>query len=188
MTRDEFINLTKAIKTFYPRDNMLPNMEAMELWYRELSDIPYTVAEAALRKYVSTNKFSPTIADIREMAATVSNGDKPLWSDGWEQVLRNIKKYGMCTYDPDKLIKCMNSFDPLTRKVVERLGWRELCKSKDSMADRANFRMIFEQIADRDHKSAQLSTNLVQLINGIQERKGIESSERKRLSVANPET
>ena len=54
MTRDEFINLTKAIKTFYPRDNMLPNMEAMELWYRELSDIPYTVAEAALRKYANS--------------------------------------------------------------------------------------------------------------------------------------
>jgi hypothetical protein len=56
------------------------------------------------------------------------------------------------------------------------------------MTERANFRTIFEQIADRDHKTAQLSTNLVQLINGIQERKEIESSECKRLSVANPET
>lgn len=190
MTRDEFINLTKAIKTFYPRDNMLPNMEAMELWYRELSDIPYAIAEAALRKYVSTNKFSPTIADIREMAATVSNGDKPLWSDGWEQVQTNIRKYGMCTYDPDKLEECMNSFDPLTKKVVDRLGWKNLCQSKESdvMADRANFRMIFEQIVDRDHKSDQLSIGLKQLISGLQERKEIESGERKRLSVANPET
>jgi hypothetical protein len=183
MTREEFINLAKAIKTFYPRDNMLPNMEAMELWYRELSDIPYTVAEAALRKYVSTNKFSPTIADIREMAATVSNGEKPLWSDGWEEVLRAIKKFG--SYRETEALQSMTE---TTRQAVKRMGFRNICLSENIMTERANFRTIFEQVADRDHKNAQLSTNLVQLINGIQERKEIESSECKRLSVANPET
>ena len=183
MNRDEFINIAKAIKTFYPRDNMLPNMEAMELWYRELSDIPYTVAEAALRKYVSTNKFSPTIADIREMAATVSNGDKPLWSDGWEEVLRAIKMFG--SYRETEALQSMTE---TTRQAVKRMGFRNICLSENIMAERANFRTIFEQVADRKHKNDQLSTNLVQLINGIQERKEIESSECKRLSVANPET
>lgn len=182
MNRDEFINFAKAIKTFYPRDNMLPNMEAMELWYRELSDIPYTVVEAALRKYVSTNKFSPTIADIREMAATVTNGDKPLWSDGWEQVLTAIRRYG--SYNPEA---AMESFDDITRQTVRRLGYMDLCRSENVMADRANFRMIFEQIADRNHKSAQLSTSLTQLINGIQERKEIETDDCKKISVANSE-
>ena len=75
-----------------------------------------------------------------------------------------------------------------TRQAVKRMGFRNICLSENIMAERANFRTIFEQIADRDHKSAQLSTNLVQLINGLQERKEIESGERKRLSVANPET
>ena len=182
MTRDEFANLTKALKTYYPRDNMLPNMEAMELWYRDLADIPYTVAEAALRKYVSTNKFSPTIADIREMAVTVSVGEKPLWSDGWDQTLKAIRKYG--SYNP---AAAMESLDDITRQTVQRLGYLELCRSENIMADRANFRMIFEQIADRKHKSDQLSPSLSQLISGLQERKEIESGERKKLSVANPE-
>lgn len=184
MTREEFINLTKALKTFYPRENLLPNMEAMELWYRELSDIPYTVAEAALRKYVSTNKFSPTIADIREMAASVSNGDKPLWSDGWDKVLRAIKKYG--SYGQ---AEAMASLDELTRQAVKRLGYLELCRSENIMADRANFRMIFEQLADRQQQSNQISVNLTQLIEGIQQetRKGAEGIEHKtgqRLSIA----
>ena len=172
MNRNEFSNLAKALKTFYPRDNMLPNMEAMELWYRELSDIPYTVAEAALRKYVSTNKFSPTIADIREQAATIKCGDKPLWADGWQQVQKNISKYGMCTYDPDRYEECMNSFDPITRKVVKRLGWKELCQSdiKNVMTDRANFRMIFEQIADREHETKQLPVQLTNLIEAVREK------------------
>ena len=84
----------------------------------------------------------------------------------------NIRKYGMCTYDPDKLEECMDSFDPLTRKVVERLGWKDLCKSKDAdvMADRANFRMIFEQLADRQHKTQQLPVQLTHLIEAVREK------------------
>lgn len=183
MTREEFINLTKALKTFYPRDNMLPNMEAMELWYRELSDISYTVAEAALRKYVATNKFSPTIADIRELSATVTNGDKPLWSDGWEEVLRAIKLFG--SYRETEALQSMTE---TTREAVKRMGFRNICLSENIMTERANFRTIFEQLADRKQKNAQLSTGLAQLISGLQERKEIESSERKRLSVTNPET
>lgn len=165
MTREEFMNLAKALKTFYPRDNMLPNMEAMELWYRELSDIPYTVAEAALRKYVSTNKFSPSIADIREMATTVANGEKPLWSDGWDQTLKAIRKYG--SYNP---AAAMESLDDITRQTVQRLGYMELCRSENIMADRANFRMIFEQIADRKHKTQQLPVQLINLIETVREK------------------
>lgn len=165
MNRNEFSNLAKALKTFYPRDNMLPNMEAMELWYRELSDIPYTVAEAALRKYVSTNKFSPTIADIREMAVTVSAGEKQLWSDGWDQTLKAIRKYG--SYNP---AAAMESLDDITRQTVQRLGYMELCRSENIMADRANFRMIFEQIADRKHKAQQLPVQLTNLIEAVREK------------------
>lgn len=189
MDREDFKLLVKGMKAVYAQPTFIPDKDAFDIWYQMLHDLNYEVANVAVQKYILTNKFPPTIADIREMAATVSNGDKPLWSDGWEQVQTNIRKYGMCTYDPDKLVECMDSFDPLTRKVVERLGWKNLCKSKeaDVMADRANFRMIFQELADRDHKNAQLSTSLTQLISGIQERKEIESGERKRLSVANPE-
>lgn len=174
MTRDEFKTFAAAMKTFFPREQLLPNAAAMELWYRELSDIPYTVAEAALRKYVSTNKFSPTIADIREQATAVTQGEKPLWSDGWNQVLVAIRKYG--SYNP---AAALASMDDLTRQVVKRLGYMDLCLSENVMADRANFRMIFEQLADRQQKEKQLSVNLTQLIDGIQE-KGVDAIEQQR--------
>lgn len=163
MHREEFKTFAKAMKTFYPREQILPSLESMEMWYRELADIPYPVAEAALRKYVATNKFSPKIADIREMAATVENGDKPLWSDGWEQVLRAVRKYG--SYRP---VEAMESMDEITREAVRRLGYKELCMSENIMAERAQFRMIFEQIVDRRQTNSQISVNLAQLIEGIQ--------------------
>lgn len=172
MDKKEFALFAAALKTYYPKENLLPNAQAMELWFRQLQDIPYQIAEITLNKWVATNKWSPTIAEIREQATAVKIGDKPLWSDGWEQVQRNIRKYGLCTYDPDRYVQCMNSFDPLTRQVVKRLGWSNLCNSPTSeiMADRANFRMIFEQLADREHKEKQLPVNLTNLIEAVQEK------------------
>ena len=153
-----------AIRTYYPKENILPNQQAMELWYRELQDIPYPVAEAALRQWVSTNKWSPSIAEIRETASTVQSGSIPDWGDGWEQVIMAIRKYG--SY---RIPEAMESFDPVTRQCVERLGFRNICMSENIAADRANFRMIFEQLAERKQKEQQMALPLKQLIQGIQQ-------------------
>ena len=112
---------------------------------------------------------------------TVTDGEKPLWSDGWEQVQTAIRKYG--SYN---IPAAMESFDDVTRQTVKRLGFMELCMSKNPMQDRANFRMIFEQIAERKEKAQQLPASLTELIGEIQ-RKGIEHDEIKRISAADQE-
>ena len=68
MTAKEFANLTAAIKTYYPRDYVIPTDKAMELWFNSLKDLDYQNACRGLKKYVETNKFPPSIADIREYA------------------------------------------------------------------------------------------------------------------------
>ncbi|MEY8366273.1 replicative helicase loader/inhibitor [Anaerovoracaceae bacterium 41-7] len=82
MNKQEFGLLAAAIKTAYANEKMFPNNQAMELWYRNLKDIPYEVASAAFDKWVVTSRWAPTIADIREMSTNVINGDAMLWSDG----------------------------------------------------------------------------------------------------------
>lgn len=162
MDKKEFGLFAAAIRTYYPKENILPNQQAMELWYRELQDIPYPVAEAGLRQWVSTQKWSPSIAEIREMASTVQNGSIPDWGEGWEQVLLAIRRYG--TY---RIPEAMESFDPITRRCVERLGFRNICMSENINHDRANFRMIYEQLAEREKKEKQLAVPLQQLIQGM---------------------
>ena len=176
MTKKEFATFAAALKTYYPKENLLPNSQAMELWFRQLEDIPYDLAEMALNKWVATNKWSPTIADIREQAASVVNGEKPLWSDGWEEVVRAIKNYG--SYGQKE---AMESMSEITRMAVRRMGYIDLCRSENPVADRANFRMIFEQIAEREQKQNQLPVSLKNLIEGAK-RKGIEH-ESERLSA-----
>ena len=182
MDKKEFATFAAALKTYYPKENLLPNSQAMELWYRQLQDIPFIVAEASLNKWVATNKWSPTIADMREMAVSVTAGEKMLWSDGWEQVQTAIRKYGMYNIGA-----AMESFDEITKQTVQRLNFRELCISTNPVQDRANFRMIFESLAERKEKAQQLPSSLTALIGEIQ-RKGIEHNEVKRISAADQET
>lgn len=164
MDKKEFSMFAMAIRTYYPKENILPNQPAMELWYRELQDIKYPVAEAALRKWVSINKWSPSIAEIREMASTVTCGSIPDWGDGWEQVLLAIRRYG--TY---REAEAMNSFDDLTRQCVKRLGFRNICLSENINQDRANFRMIYEQLANRQKMDMQIAEPLKELISTMQQ-------------------
>lgn len=159
MEKQEFATLAAAIRTFYPKENILPNKEAMALWYRELQDLPFPVAEASLRKWVSTNKWSPSIAELREAAATIQHGEIPEWGEAWEKVLKAIKKYGIYSIGP-----AMESFDPLTRKAVECIGFRDICMSENIAADRANFRMIYENLAEREKTRQQVALPLQQAI------------------------
>lgn len=159
MTKKEFALLAMAIKTYYPKEGLLPNEQAMELWYKQLQDIEYNVAEMALNKWVATNKWSPSIADIREMAAVVTGGDIQDWGEGWEKVLNAIRSFGFY-----RQAEAMQSLDELTRTCVERIGFVNLCMSDNIVAERANFRMIYEQLANRKKQDAQLPEGLKKAI------------------------
>lgn len=175
MDKKEFALFAAALKTYYPRESLLPNNQAMELWYRQLHDIPYHVAEAALNKWVATQKWSPSIAEIRETATSVQLGDIPDWGEGWEQVMQAIRKYG--SY---RIPEAMESLDPITRQCVERIGFRNICMSENITADRANFRMMYEATTARKKTEAQIPVNLAQVIEGIRQ-EGLEQKEGGRI-------
>lgn len=163
MNKQEFSSWAKALRTYYPREQLLPNEAAMELWYQALKDIPMQVAEATLRKWVATNKWSPTIAEIRENAVDVKHGEALDWSDAWERVQHAIRRYG--NY---RAAEAMASLDPITRATVKRLGFYNLCVSENPMSDRKQFRDTFEVMAKREQMRMQLPLELQDNIRSIQ--------------------
>ena len=165
MTRDEFKVLCKGMKAVYTQPTFLPDADAFNIWFSLLQDLDYMVAQAAIQKYMLTNKFPPTIADIREYATGISFGEKPLWSDGWEEVLRAIRKFG--SYRETEALESMSE---VTRQAVQRLGFRNLCMSENPMTDRANFRMVYEQITERKYTSKQIPVKLSNMIESIQKK------------------
>ena len=159
MNRKEFAIFACALKTYFPKEPILPNEQALDLWYNQLKDLPYDIAQVALNKWVATNKWSPSIAEIRETCARMSQNMPVEWSEAWEKVLKAIRKYGM--YQEQE---ALFSFDDLTREAVKRLGFKSICLSDNIAADRANFRMIYEQLAERQRKDAQLPPSLKRLM------------------------
>lgn len=71
MDKKEFATFAMALKTYYPRETLLPNTQAMELWYKQLQNLPLVVAEIALEKWVATNKWSPSISDLFSMVEKI---------------------------------------------------------------------------------------------------------------------
>ena len=177
MNEREFAVLAASMQTYYPKEKLFPNKQSMELWYQALNDISADVAEAALKTWVTTNKWSPTIAELRQQALTVQAHDIPHWSDGWDECCRMMRKYG--SYGAKQ---AMAELTGVTREAVRRLGFANLCRSENQMQDRANFRMIYEQLAERKHKELLISAGTQSQIEGIRQ-KGL-SDESKRLLTA----
>lgn len=170
MTKDEFKILCKGMKAVYTYPSFLPDADSLEIWFQLLKDLDYKVVNVAIQKYMMTETKIPTIADIRNLCTSVVVGDKPIWSDGWEEVMMSIRRYG--SYNEEKALESMSD---ITKQCVRRLGYQNLCRSEAIEVDRANFRMIFEQIANREHEKAKLPSGMQQLIASIQEKKLLES-------------
>ena len=98
----------------------------------------------------------------REMAMDMKLGQRPNWGEGWEQVQRAIRRYG--SYEQQK---ALDSMDEVTRQAVQQMGWKNICLSDNETADRANFRMIYERLAERRRQDAQLPEALRQRIGNM---------------------
>lgn len=166
MIEEEFKVLAKAMKAVYTSQNFLPDDHSIKVWYQMLKDIDYKVANAAVKKYMLTEKFPPTIAEIRELCADTQYGKVPDWGEGWETTCRLIRKYG--SYNIVAAMSEMAKIDDLTYQTVKRIGFKELCMSERPEVDRANFRMIYEQLAEREKIDRQTSQEVRLAISNIQ--------------------
>lgn len=162
MTLAEFAKIAKAIKAYYPRETVLPTEESVMLWYDALQDIDYEPMMIGLKKWVSTNKFAPQVSDLRETVAEISNEPLLGWEEAWGTVMRAIRDYGYYQQEA-----ALASLDDLTRQAVKIMSFRELCISENAMADRAQFRDIYTNLATRKKQDEQIPTYLHDLIGEI---------------------
>lgn len=163
MSKEEFAVFAMTLKTFYPKENLLPSKEAMELWYRMLQDIQANIANVFLQKWVATSKWPPTIAEIRAGCSSLVKEEIQDWGQGWAEVTKAIARYG---YMQEQ--RALESMSPITRQTVERLGWKNLCASENIAADRANFRNCYEILSQREAEARQLPAALKETISQLQ--------------------
>lgn len=163
MTREEFKILVKGMKAVFTAPTFIPDQDAFNMWYALMGDLSYDVCAVAIKKYMLTNKFPPTVAEIRELASNIVSGDPLTWGESWERALSAVRKYG--SYNK---MEALDSLDSLTRKCVESIGYMELCMSENIMVERAHFQKVFEVFAKREQTDKQIPLQLKQAINQMQ--------------------
>jgi len=161
LTKEEFNTLVMAMKAVYPSANFIPDKAAFEIWYEMVCDISYATLSIAIKVHISNNKFPPTIADLRELCSNIT-AEKTDYGQAWQEVMKSIQRWGM--YREEEALEKM---DPMTRQVVQRLGFRSICTSENITADRANFRMIFEELSSREKTNNQVPQKLREQIEQI---------------------
>lgn len=162
MTIEEFGYFAAGLRTFYPKENMLPTTEAVRMWYDMLKDLDAGALTTALKKWVQTEKWPPSIADLRSMCSEVEAGKLPDWGEGWAEVVKAVHRYGW-----SRPQEALNSLPPLAKRAATLIGWEQICISENPEALRAQFRQLFESSAKREQEDRQISGSVKELIDGI---------------------
>ena len=119
----------------------------MRLYVEMLSDMPPQILEAAVKKLIMTNKFLPSIAEIRETAygikGTISGTAAPDESEAWGEVVKAVRSVGY--YGKPKF-----SHEAITT-AVNNIGWQDICMTTyDGMNTlRSQFRRAYQLAAQR---------------------------------------
>lgn len=112
MTIDEFGRFASAIKTYFPKDNLLSTNEAMDLWFDMLNDLDYQQAYIGLKTYVASNRFPPAISDIRAYAMKAKELQELNEMEAWSLVKKAIRNGGY------NFIEEYEKLPPLVQKAV----------------------------------------------------------------------
>lgn len=96
MEREEFKILVKAMKAVYAQPTFIPDKDAFDVWYGLLQDLPYEQANLAIQKYMTSERFPPTIADIRTKATEIIAPVEESMSElqAWALVQRALRNSG----------------------------------------------------------------------------------------------
>jgi hypothetical protein len=159
MNKDEFKKFFKYISSVTTDTN--PSAEKTQVYWDALNDLPFDVAMIAARKVIATleNPFLPMPAVFRGMSAQITGPNIPPAPDAWAEVLRAIRNFGSYR-EPEALA----SLNPLIRKAVEAIGYRDLCLSENIDVIRGQFRMAYEALEKRETMDAKTPQSLKEII------------------------
>ena len=144
MTIAEFDNIRAALKSAWPSANIMPDKFSINLWYKMLKDIPYAVCSAAVMELMGTEKFAPSIAQIREKSLSYLEEPDKEAGEAWEFVRKMIRKHG---YPEEE--EALAEMDELTRSAVMAVGYLDICRSENIMVERAHFLRIYDTLRTR---------------------------------------
>lgn len=118
MTKKETISLLSMLKSAYPKmyagisDDEVKR--AVNLWSTMFKDYNYEIVIAAVKSYIASEKFAPTVADIIEKVKLITEPSEATEYEIWEDVRKAV--CGDALYNPEK---AFNSLPAIAQKIIK---------------------------------------------------------------------
>jgi len=154
MQRIDFGKIMAVLNSSYKTQPLAK--ETLEIWYRSLSDIDYTLAQKAVEKILLTSKFYPTIAEIRETCLSLIEGKKVTGLEAWGIFRKYINLYSTAE-NYEKL----KQDHPDIYALVHAVGGRELLSGNADFV-RPEFERMYNEHRDTLKKEKMLPAGFTQ--------------------------
>lgn len=166
MKKEEFSILVKGMKAVYSDPKFIPDKDAFEVWYELLKDLDYDITSLSIRKYMMTNRFPPSISDIRDQYFSISHseGNELHEINAWGMVLKAMRNSGNNSeYEFSKLPaivqKAVGSANQLREwAIMEDVDGRTLTVLQ------SNFMRTFRVVMEREKELKKLNPELLKII------------------------
>jgi hypothetical protein len=178
MTREETQAILKVLKAGYPNFykglNKPDADEIIDLWSTMFADESPQIIVEAVKALMCTLKFPPTIADVKEKIALITQPQKLTEMEAWRMVRGAISYYGAS--------ESFASLPPTIQKVVgspnQLREWAVMEAETVDSVIQSNFMRSFKVKQAQETERAMLPESTRQLITGLSEKLSITNGER----------
>jgi hypothetical protein len=132
----------------YPTFDLKP--ETIKVYVRLLEDLPDSLIEQAAIAHIASSTFFPTVAELRKAALVLLDGQNPLPTalEAWSEVEEQVRRTGY--------LGKPSFSNPLITRTVSAIGWQNICRSENPVADRAHFLNGYAQLCERERNQMRL--------------------------------
>ena len=170
MTKNELLDIVTVIVMSYPdrfKEENIPGM--VTAWYAFFKDDDKSAVELAVTKHIASNKWPPSIAEIRESMAEILHPELIPPDIAWMAVMDVMHTTGESSWGRP-------TFPPLIERVVETIGWHTLWElhrgsyagNKDGM-DKVAFMDLYKPAYEREIQAASLPAALSAAISKVRQ-------------------
>lgn len=168
MNREETLKLLTLIKVSYPmwaKDLRDSDAKAMVmLWEDMLGEYEFNIVQAALKSFLATSKWPPSIAElIEKIQFILSGGQKEISeNEAWAMVRKALGNgmYGA----KEEFERLPSDIQSVLREPATLRNWSQLDPTEVDTVVASNFMRSFKEVRKREKELKALPSDIKQLI------------------------
>ena len=162
MNKEKFLKIMTYMGIAYNKEF---TKEQLEVWYSFLKEYTDEELNNAVKNLINTERYLPSIAQVKEEIAKTKLSDIPEAEDEWQEVLKSISRYGSYRQE-----EAFNSLKPYTAKIVGYIGYQRICMtdSEEQIWNKKEFISEYNGLKDKELENLQIgNVNKLELVNDI---------------------